>query len=103
MTTHEAPAANVAPEQVVTPPKFASPGAPPAIETTWGDDAKLVTATSIPADVLPTGVDVNAMVVGAIEKPGVAVPDNEIVPELWPLTVKLVDAECGPTVCGVNV
>jgi hypothetical protein len=42
----------------------------------------LVTTTSAPADVLPTANVGNTMVVGKIEKPAVAVPDNEMVPEL---------------------
>jgi hypothetical protein len=102
-TVHDAPDARVAPEQFVTALKLASPGAPPANVSTCGDDARLVTTTFLTADASPTTVAGNASVVGAIEKPGVAVPDSEIVPELSPLAVKLVLAECGPDVCGVNV
>jgi hypothetical protein len=82
--------------------KFESPGAPPARLNTCDDEARFVTTTSIPADVLPTVVVGNASVVGVIEKPGVAVPVNEIVPELWPLTVKFVVAACAPGVWGAN-
>ena len=93
VTTQDAPAARVAPEQACTALKFASPDAPPVMVRTWGDVARFVTTTLIPADVFPTVVVGNASVVGAIEKPAVAVPDSETVPELWPLTVKLVVAE----------
>ena len=79
---HDAPAANVTPEQACTAEKFASPGAPPAIETTCGDEARLVTTTLIPGEVSPTTVVGKANVVGEMEKPSVAVPDNEIAPEL---------------------
>jgi hypothetical protein len=103
VNAHEAPAASVTPPQLCTPSKLGSPGAPPATElSVWGDPEMFVTVTSIPADVPPTAVVGKANVVGAIENPGVAVPDREMVPELSPLIEKLVDAECGPTVCGVN-
>ena len=82
VTVHEAPAARVAPEQFVTAPKFASPGAPPVIETTCDEDARLVTTTFCPAEAPPTAVDAKVSVVGVIENPGVAAPDSEIVPEL---------------------
>jgi hypothetical protein len=42
--------------------------------------------------VLPTAVDGNVNDVGAIRNTSV-VPEREIVPELWPLTVKLVVAK----------
>jgi hypothetical protein len=61
--------------------KFASPGAPPARLTTRDDEARLVTTTLIPAEVSPTTVDGKANVVGEMEKPAVAVPDRETVPE----------------------
>jgi hypothetical protein len=82
VTTHDAPAARVTPEQACTAEKLGSPGAPPAMLRTWGDVARFVTTTSIPADELPTVVVGNARVVGEIEKPSVAVPDRKIVPEL---------------------
>lgn len=103
MTLHDAPAAKVTPAHACTASKFGSPAAPPAIETTCGDDARLVTTTFCPAEEPPTAVDGKVSVVGAIENPGVAVPDSETVPELSPLTVKFVLAECGPDACGVNV
>jgi hypothetical protein len=92
----------VAPAQFVTALKLASPGAPPANDSSCGEDARLVTTTFCPAEESPTAVVGNVNVVGVIEKPGVADPDSETVPELSPLIVKLVDAECGPTVCGVK-
>jgi hypothetical protein len=82
VTLHDAPAASVTPEQACTAEKLGSPGAPPAIATTCGDDARLVTTTLIPAEASPTTVVGKANVVGEIEKPSVAVPDREIVPEL---------------------
>lgn len=93
VTTQDAPAASVIPAQAWTALKLGSPAAPPAMVRTCGDVARFVTTTLIPAEVFPTVVVGNASVVGAIEKPGVAVPDSEIVPELWPLIVKLVVAE----------
>jgi len=82
VTTQDAPEARVTPEQAWTALKLESPGAPPAMVRTCGVVARFVTTTLIPADVLPTVVVGNASVVGAIEKPAVAVPDSEIVPEL---------------------
>ncbi len=97
----DAPGANVAPEQVWVTVKLGSPGAPPTTLSVCGADDLFVTTTSRPAEVLPTAVVGKVSEVGVIVKVSV-VPDSEIVPELWPLIVKLVVAVCGPVVWGVN-
>jgi hypothetical protein len=63
VTWHDAPAAKVTPLQFCTPPKFESPGAPPANVTTCGVDVRLVTSTATALDVPPTAVDGKAIVV----------------------------------------
>jgi hypothetical protein len=52
--------------------------------------------------VLPNAVDGNVNDVGVIMNTSV-VPESEIVPELWPLIVKLVVAKWAPAVCGTKV
>ena len=102
VNAHDAPDANVMPWQFCTPVKLGSPGTPPATVNVCGVDDLFMTTTSCPADESPSAVAGNVNEVGTMEKVSV-VPDRKIVPELWPLIVKLVVAECMPEVCGMNV
>ena len=84
MKAQDAPGARVTPTQFWTPVKFAaSKGAPPATELrVCGVLARLVTVTSIPAEVSPTAVSGKVSVVGAMVKTGVPVPLRVMVPEV---------------------
>ena len=73
-----APAASVTPAQFCTAPKLASPLAPPATDSTFGDVEMFVTTTSMAADVSSTAVLGNVSVVGEMENVGVAVPDKDV-------------------------